>query len=255
LGQRELSILGVALDIPGREEKGGHGHGGLFTAMNIIGIAVEGRDSIVLLLDVRGHRNPSAGLDISEMEEAEHWVEIRLEDVEGSLVLEQLEMRLGFFIEEDGAYAAPCGERTDLDACEGKLFAVGESEENFSPNETDLEIEFAVWELQGIIFGCTNGKLEAFLEQPLGVFGAEWTLDIVEWFEAFDIYTDGIAGRSCSEEMDNHALTEGGCRRGAALTPRSDLIVFCVGVVVGNITDLSGRLGFDLDLEILGERI
>ena len=223
--------------------------------MNIIGIAVEGQGSVVLLFRIQGRGNPSAGLDISEMEEAEHWVEIRLEDVEGSLVLEQLKMRLGFFIEEDGADAAPCCKGTDLDAGEGELFAISESEENFAPNKTDLEIKFAVWELQGIIFGGPNGELEAFLEEPLGVFGAEWELDIEERFEAFHVYADGTAGGSCSEEMDNHALTESGGGRGAALTPRSDLVVLAVGVVVWDITDLSGRIGFHLDLEILGERI
>jgi hypothetical protein len=223
--------------------------------MNVVGIAVEGESTVVLLLGVQGHGNPPAGLDVSEMEEAEHWVQIRLEDVEGSLVLEQLEMRLGFFIEEDGADAAPRCERTNLDACEGELFAVGESEENFAPNKTDLEIEFAVWELQGIIFGGPHGELEAFLEESLGVFGAEWELDIEERFEAFNVYADGTAGGSCSEEMDNHALTESGGGRGAALTPRSDLVVLAVGVVIWDITDLSGRIGFHLDLEILGERI
>lgn len=223
--------------------------------MNVIGITVEGQSTVVLLFGVQVRGNPATRLDVSEMEEAEHWVQIRFEDVEGSLLLEQLEMRLGFFIEKDGTEAAPGGEGTDLEAGEGELFAIRESEENFAPNETDLEIEFAVWELQGIIFGGPHGELDAFLEESLGVFGAEWELDIEERFEAFHVYADGTAGGSCSEEMDNHALTESGGGCGAALTPRSNLVVLAVGVVVWDITDLSGRIGFHLDLEILGERI
>ena len=197
LGYGELSALGVALNVPIRVQEGGAGRGPS-GGRNLLPVDLIGRVGFGLGLAVNGH--PAAGLDITQMEEPEHGIQIRLEDFERLGVRVDLEREPVLLVEEVRLDCAPGLKRANGQFRERILAAGCEAHEDLAALVAN---RVGARPFQGPVTLLRNQHAQMGRERLLDFPEVVGEPHVEEGFEALDVHLDGGALGSGAEEVDD----------------------------------------------------